>query len=63
MITMDQALRDLFQADKISYEDALARAMNPEELKKLISSGVPGENPGGNRTADAPYSPASARRA
>jgi twitching motility protein PilT len=63
MITMDQALRDLFQADKISYEDALSRAMNPEELKKLISTGVPGETPGGTPNASAPYSPASVRRA
>jgi twitching motility protein PilT len=61
MITMDQALRDLFQADKISYEDALSRAMNPEELKKLISTGIPGETPG-SRPADVPYSPASVRR-
>ncbi|MBW3623737.1 MAG: type IV pilus twitching motility protein PilT [Armatimonadetes bacterium] len=62
MITMDQALRDLFQADMISYEDALSRAMNPDELKKLISSGMPGEGGGGGRATEAPYPATAGRR-
>ncbi len=37
MTSMDQSLRDLYHAGEISYEDALNRAMNPEELKKLIA--------------------------
>ncbi|MBI3910647.1 MAG: type IV pilus twitching motility protein PilT [Armatimonadetes bacterium] len=50
MLTMDQCLRDLYHRGLITYDDALARAMNPEELKKMIagpSAGVPGR-PGGS---------------
>ncbi len=36
MQTMDQALRDLYQASMITYEDAMRRAQNPLELEKLI---------------------------
>jgi len=36
MQTMDQCLRDYYQRGLITYEDALARAMNVEELKKMI---------------------------
>jgi len=36
MQTMDQCLRDLYQRGLITYEDAMARAMNVEELKKMI---------------------------
>jgi twitching motility protein PilT len=38
MQTMDQALRDLYKRGLISYEEALSRAMNPEELKKMIQT-------------------------
>ena len=37
MQTMDQALRDLYQRGLITYDEAMTRAMNPEELKKMIS--------------------------
>lgn len=37
MQTMDSALRDLYQAKLISYEDALSRAINPEQLQKTLS--------------------------
>jgi twitching motility protein PilT len=54
MITMDQNLRDHYQSGKITYEDALARAINVEELKRMITgeqaggnSGGPGSAPGG----------------
>ncbi len=40
MQTMDQALRDLYVRGLITYEDAMARAHNPEELKKLIAGAV-----------------------
>jgi twitching motility protein PilT len=40
MQTMDQALRDLYQQGLITYETAMSRAMNPEELKKLMYSGT-----------------------
>ncbi len=45
MQTMDQCLRDLYAKGLITYDDAIARAMQPEELKKMISGGatmVPG---------------------
>ena len=38
MQTMDQALRDLYQKGLISYDEALTRAMNPDELKNMIST-------------------------
>ncbi len=41
MQTMDQALRDLYVRGFITYEDAIARAHNPEELKKLIAGATP----------------------
>jgi len=40
MQTMDQALRDLYQQGLIAYDVAMSRAMNPEELKKLLYSGA-----------------------
>ncbi|MGI5816662.1 MAG: type IV pilus twitching motility protein PilT [Armatimonadota bacterium] len=39
MQTMDQALRDLYHASMITYEDAMRRAQNPIELEKLIHGG------------------------
>jgi len=36
MVTMDQALRDLYQQSVITYEEAMTRAQNQDELKKLI---------------------------
>jgi len=39
MITMDQNLREHYNQGKISYDDAISRANNAEELKKMISSG------------------------
>jgi twitching motility protein PilT len=36
MQTMDQALRDLYQQSMITYELAMQRAQNPQELEKLI---------------------------
>jgi twitching motility protein PilT len=36
MQTMDQALRDLYQQSLITYEVAMQRAQNQDELKKLI---------------------------
>ena len=36
MQTMDQALRDLYLRGMVSYEMVISRAMNPEELKKMI---------------------------
>lgn len=44
MQTMDQHLRDLYLRGVISYEDAVSRAMNVDELKNLISaSNGPGQ--------------------
>ncbi len=36
MQTMDQALRDLYKQSLITYEVAMRRAQNPDELEKLI---------------------------
>ena len=38
MQTMDQHLRDLYQKGVITYETALERAMNADELKKMLYS-------------------------
>ena len=38
MQTMDQHLRDLYQRGVITYDDAMNRAMNQEELKNMITS-------------------------
>lgn len=37
MQSMDQALRDLYLQNIIRYEDAMARAQSPEELKKMLA--------------------------
>jgi twitching motility protein PilT len=37
MQTMDMALADLYRRRLISYEDAIGRAIHPDELKKLIA--------------------------
>ena len=39
MITMDQSLRDLYQRGLITLEDAMARAMRPEDLQKMLAGG------------------------
>jgi twitching motility protein PilT len=41
MQTMDQSLRDLYQRGLITYDEAMTRAMNPDELRKMISSHQP----------------------
>ncbi len=38
MQTMDQHLRDMYTRGVITYDDAMARAMNQEELKNMITS-------------------------
>ena len=38
MITMDQNLRDHYQKGLISYDDAMSRAINSEELKGMLAS-------------------------
>ena len=38
MQTMDQHLRDLYAKGSITYDDAMLRAMNQEELKNMITS-------------------------
>lgn len=37
MQTMDQALRDLYHGGEVTYEDAVSRAFNPDELSRLIA--------------------------
>ncbi|MCS7172182.1 MAG: type IV pilus twitching motility protein PilT [Armatimonadetes bacterium] len=36
MQTMDQSLRDLYERGLISFEDAISRAIRPDELRKMI---------------------------
>ncbi|MCS7310221.1 MAG: type IV pilus twitching motility protein PilT [Armatimonadetes bacterium] len=43
MQTMDQSLRDLYMKGWITLEEALSRAMNPDELKKMITPTVMSE--------------------
>jgi twitching motility protein PilT len=38
MMTMDMSLRDLYLRGKITYDEAMSRAINPEELKKMVSA-------------------------
>ncbi|HZO87948.1 MAG TPA: type IV pilus twitching motility protein PilT [Chthonomonadaceae bacterium] len=40
MQTMDQSLRDLYVRGVISFEEAMTRAMNPQELEKMIKTAV-----------------------
>ena len=48
MMTMDQCLRDYYAKGLITYEDAITRANNAEELKNMISQTV-GQNPNQGR--------------
>src|SRR5574340_637341 len=44
MQTMDQCLRDYYHRGLITYEEAMARAMNPDEVKKMpFSRGEEGQ--------------------
>jgi twitching motility protein PilT len=49
MITLDQNLRDHYLRGQISYENAVSRALNPEELKRMLTTGdsvgAPGARP------------------
>jgi twitching motility protein PilT len=47
MVSMDQCLRDLYQRGYVALEEAMMRANNTDELKKMINSGIPGQGPGG----------------
>ncbi len=51
MQTMDQSLRDLYLKGWITYEEAMARAINPDELRKMIAptGGVAGTPPAPGR--------------
>jgi len=42
MMTMDQCLRDYYLKGIITYDDAIMRAMNPEELKNMINQSMGG---------------------
>lgn len=45
MIAMDQSLRDLYLKGMVTLEEAMMRAINVEELKKMINTpqtGAPG---------------------
>lgn len=44
MVAMDQCLRDLYQRGYVTLEEAMMRAQNVDELKKMINSGgAPGQ--------------------
>ena len=50
MQTMDQSLRDLYQKGLVSYDEALSRAMNPEEFKTMASTATRQNKTGNNST-------------
>ncbi len=56
MITTDASLRNLYMEGKVSYENAMSRAQNQEELKRMLAGdgttgagGSQGVPPGGQR--------------
>ena len=51
MITTDATLRNLYNEGKISYENALSRAQNQEELKRMLAGEgeMANPRPGGQR--------------
>lgn len=54
MISMDQSLRDLYLKGFVNLEECMMRAINVEELKKMINTpqmtqGAGGTNPGAHR--------------
>jgi twitching motility protein PilT len=49
MQTMDMALRDLYQRGTITLEEAISRAMQPDELRTMLTS--PAGTPPGARPA------------
>ena len=50
MITTDASLRNLYMQGQISYENAMSRAQNAEELKRMLAGeGDAGPRPGGSR--------------
>ncbi|MFH0703108.1 MAG: type IV pilus twitching motility protein PilT [bacterium] len=42
MQTLESSLRDLYQKRLITYDDALSKTSRPEDLKRMLESGVPG---------------------
>jgi twitching motility protein PilT len=50
MITMDQSLRDLYIKGWVTLEEAMSRAINPDELKKMINTPQT-QGPGGASNA------------
>jgi len=54
MITTDQALKDLYLRGTITYEAAVARAQNAEELKRMLAAEAPGQA-GGQAPGQRPY--------
>lgn len=40
MVTMNQALSDLYKKQKITYQEAITRSMDSEDLKKLLQRGL-----------------------
>ncbi len=55
MCTMNQALYDLYSANEVTYDEALARTTDPEDLKRTFQRGTgePVKKPGGRRRAAA----------
>lgn len=47
MMTMDQCLRDYYLKGLITYDDAISRAMNADDLKNMIAQSTSGQGPAG----------------
>ena len=45
MRTMNQALYELYSANEITYDDALSRTTDPEDLKRTFQRGTGGPAP------------------
>ena len=41
MLSMDMALRNLYQQGLITYEDAVAKSSSAEEFNRLVGGGGP----------------------
>lgn len=53
MQTMDQCLRDYYQRGMITYEEAIGRAMNPEEFKTMVATAQGPGRPGAPENSNA----------
>jgi twitching motility protein PilT len=61
MQSMDQGLKELYEKGLISFDEALSRAMNPDEFKTMVATGA-GGRPGAPGPGGAPGRPQGNRK-